>query len=37
MSNVIINELQKILQGSKTPRQGADDMAKQMNDIAAKK
>jgi multiple sugar transport system substrate-binding protein len=37
MSNVIINELQKILQGSKTPRQGADDMARQMNDIAAKK
>ncbi len=37
MSNVIINELQKILQGSKTPKQGADDMAKQMDDIAAKK
>ncbi len=37
MSNVIINELQKILQGTKTPKQGADDMAKQMNDIAARK
>jgi multiple sugar transport system substrate-binding protein len=36
MSNVIINELQKIMQGSKTPKQGADDMARQMNDAAAK-
>ena len=35
-SNLIITELQKIMQGAKTPQQGADDMAKQMNALLSK-
>jgi multiple sugar transport system substrate-binding protein len=31
ISTIVITELQKTLQGTKTPQQGADDMAAQMN------
>ncbi len=37
MSNIIITELQMIMQKTKTPQQGADDMARQMNEALAKK
>jgi multiple sugar transport system substrate-binding protein len=36
MQNVIITELQKILQGSKTPEQGAKDMTAQLNKLLKK-
>ena len=36
MQNMIITELQKILQGSKTPEQGAKDMAAQANNLIGK-
>ncbi|TDF98824.1 ABC transporter substrate-binding protein [Paenibacillus piri] len=36
MQTVIITELQKVLQGNKTPQQAADDMAKQMNALLKK-
>lgn len=33
---LIVNELQKVLTGAKTPQQGADNMAKQMNALLKK-
>ncbi|TBL81986.1 ABC transporter substrate-binding protein [Paenibacillus thalictri] len=36
MQVAIVNELQKVLSGAKTPQQGADDMAKQMNALLKK-
>jgi ABC-type glycerol-3-phosphate transport system substrate-binding protein len=32
-SKIIITELQNVLQGKKTPKQGADDMAAQINPL----
>jgi len=36
MQTVVVTELQKVLSGIKTPQEGADDMAKQMNELLKK-